>query len=161
MTIKQVYALCKEYTDKSVAGAGAIKGKNCEIQKMESIQGGNRIWFAWYNGEDVLMTDTLDVMDGSKGEQGDKGDKGDTGSQGVGIVSIEKTATQGMVDTYTITLSDGSTYDFTVTNAISGSYPDLDGKPSINGVTLVGNKTSQDLGLGLNAEYANENLTLS
>ena len=161
MTTKQVYALCKEYTDKSIAGAGAIKGKNCEIQKMESIQGGNRIWFAWYNGEDVLMTDTLDVMDGEKGDKGDKGDTGSQGTQGVGIVSIEKTATQGMVDTYTITLSDGSTYDFTVTNAISGNYNDLDNKPKINGITIEGNITSQELGLGLKAVQDGENLTLS
>ena len=39
-----------------------------------------------------------------------------TGVNGVGIVDIEKTGTQGIVDTYTITLSDGTKYTFTVTN---------------------------------------------
>lgn len=39
--------------------------------------------------------------------------KGDTGTS---IVSITKTATSGLVDTYTILLSDGDTHTFTVTN---------------------------------------------
>ena len=38
------------------------------------------------------------------------------GPQGVGIASITKTATSGNVDTYTITLSNGSSSTFTVTN---------------------------------------------
>ncbi len=43
------------------------------------------------------------------------------GAQGVGISDIEKTGTSGLVDTYTITLTDGSTYTFTVTNGQNGS----------------------------------------
>lgn len=39
-----------------------------------------------------------------------------TGVDGVGIVDIEKTGTQGITDTYTITLSNGTKYTFTVTN---------------------------------------------
>ena len=39
-----------------------------------------------------------------------------TGVDGVGIVDIEKTGTQGIIDTYTITLSNGTKYTFTVTN---------------------------------------------
>lgn len=38
------------------------------------------------------------------------------GEAGGTIRSIEKTATSGAVDTYTITLNDGSTFDFNVTN---------------------------------------------
>lgn len=38
------------------------------------------------------------------------------GKDAVGIESIEKTDTQGLVDTYTITLTDGSTSTFTITN---------------------------------------------
>ena len=37
------------------------------------------------------------------------------------IESIEKTSTSGLVDTYTITLDDGSEYTFTVTNGSDGS----------------------------------------
>ncbi len=43
------------------------------------------------------------------------------GAAGVGIANIQKTSTSGLVDTYTITLTDGSTYTFTVTNGQNGS----------------------------------------
>ncbi|MBR2646238.1 MAG: leucine-rich repeat protein [Clostridia bacterium] len=61
-----------------------------------------------------------------KGEKGDKGDKGDTGAQGqqgiqgTGIASIEKTATEGLVDTYTITYTDGTTTTFAINNGEAG-----------------------------------------
>lgn len=45
------------------------------------------------------------------------------------VVSITKTKTEGLVDTYTITFSDGSTYDFTVTNGKNG-VDGVDGKDS-------------------------------
>lgn len=41
--------------------------------------------------------------------------------KGTGISKIEKTATNGLIDTYTITLTDGTTSTFTVTNGASGS----------------------------------------
>ena len=43
------------------------------------------------------------------------------GAPGVGIASITKTATSGNVDTYTITLSNGSSSTFTVTNGATMS----------------------------------------
>lgn len=51
---------------------------------------------------------------------GAAGADGADGQDGVGIESIEKTDTQGVVDTYTITLTNGQTYTFTVTNGIGG-----------------------------------------
>ena len=42
------------------------------------------------------------------------------GKDGVGIASIEKTKTEGLVDTYTITLTDGVASTFTVTNGKDG-----------------------------------------
>lgn len=56
---------------------------------------------------------------GAKGDKGDKGDTGETGATGAtgtGIASIAKTATVGLVDTYTITFTDGTTTTFDVTN---------------------------------------------
>lgn len=41
------------------------------------------------------------------------------GEAGNDIQAVEKTATSGLVDTYTITLTDGSTYTFNVTNGKS------------------------------------------
>ena len=45
---------------------------------------------------------------------------GTPGPAGVGIQKIEKTNTEGLVDTYTITYTDGSTTTYTVTNGKDG-----------------------------------------
>ena len=42
------------------------------------------------------------------------------GSDGATITDISKTGTSGLVDTYTITLSNGDEYTFTVTNGADG-----------------------------------------
>lgn len=55
-----------------------------------------------------------------KGPQGAPGADGQDGSDGVGITSITKTATAGLVDTYTITYTNGTTSTFTVTNGQDG-----------------------------------------
>ena len=57
------------------------------------------------------------------------GETGATGADGVGVAKVEKTATNGNVDTYTITLTNGKTYTFTVTNGKDGA----DGKDGENG----------------------------
>ena len=46
---------------------------------------------------------------------------GTPGTPGRGIEKIELTGTQGLVDTYTITYTDGSTTTFTVTNGADGA----------------------------------------
>ena len=50
-----------------------------------------------------------------------KGDPGADGADGNGIASITKTATSGLVDTYTFTYTDGTTSTFTVTNGKDGA----------------------------------------
>ena len=47
--------------------------------------------------------------------------KGTTGDTGNGIASITKTGTSGLVDTYTITYTNGNTSTFTVTNGQDGT----------------------------------------
>lgn len=51
---------------------------------------------------------------GPAGPAGPAGAKGDTGAAGASILSIEKTAQSGTTSTYTITMSDGQTFDFEV-----------------------------------------------
>jgi parallel beta-helix repeat protein len=46
--------------------------------------------------------------------------KGDTGPRGTGIADIEKTSTDDLVDTYTITYENGETATFNVTNGEQG-----------------------------------------
>lgn len=75
---------------------------------------------------------------------------GARGLPGRGIVSVEKTGSVGLVDTYTIYYTDGTTSTFEITNGKGGEggtqdYEQLENIPSINGVALVGNKTTEDL----------------
>ena len=87
------------------------------------------------NMADVVFT-SEDGADGAKGDtgaQGEKGDKGNTGADGVGIAKIEKTFSDGNVDTYTITLTNGTTYTFIVTNGTNGT----DGKDGNGGAIII------------------------
>ena len=72
------------------------------ILRTEPIDGGYRLTIT--RGDDVQ---TLDIMDG------------------VGIAGIEKTASVGLTDVYTIALTDGSSYEFTVTNGSGGGGADV------------------------------------
>lgn len=88
------------------------------------------------NGQDG-QTPTITIQDGywyingvntgqqAQGEQGEPGKDGTDGTDGVGIQSIEKTFTEGNVDTYTITYTNETTSTFTVTNGINGFTPNI------------------------------------
>lgn len=70
----------------------------------------------------TLTNPTYDLaFSGLKGEQGATGAQGPTGATGNGIASITKTGTAGLVDTYTITFTDGSITTFNVTNGQNGT----------------------------------------
>ena len=56
-----------------------------------------------------------------KGIQGIQGIAGSDGEDGNGIVSIIKTETVGLVDTYTITFTDLTTFEYDVTNGKDGT----------------------------------------
>ena len=61
---------------------------------------------------------------GATGPQGPQGPQGETGPQGpagVGITNIIGPVTNGLQDTYTIIYTNGSTYNFTVTNGAQGA----------------------------------------
>jgi len=86
------YALSMGYTDETVIGGGAIKGKNCTIDSIDDIPNGKRITFLWTLDDGSTRTTTMDVLNGEKGDagvqgqtgaKGDKGDKGDKGEQGI------------------------------------------------------------------------------
>lgn len=124
-------ALAKKYTDKSMEGGGAVAGKNCTVSSITPITGGNRVTFLWTLDDGTEQTDTMDVMDGQDGNDGN------------GIASVEKTGTSGLVDTYTITFTNGDTTTFTVTNGVDGE--DGEGIPTggTAGQVLV-KKSSED-----------------
>ena len=56
-----------------------------------------------------------------RGPKGDTGATGATGAIGNGIASITKTGTSGLIDTYTVLYTNGTTDTFTVTNGADGA----------------------------------------
>jgi hypothetical protein len=86
--------------DKTITGASA-----------ETLPTGSEATASFDDG--VLY---LGLPRGDKGDKGDQGVQGEKGETGNGIASIEKTGTAGKVDTYTITMTDGTTATFEVTN---------------------------------------------
>ena len=106
------------------AGADGSDGFSPTLT-VSNITGGHRITIV-----DKTQTQTVDVMDGEDGEQGEQGPTGN------GIQSIAKTGTSGLVDTYTITYTNGNTTTFTVTNGQDGAVLSVAGKTGA--VTLDG-----------------------
>ena len=89
----KTYAAARKYTDKSMAGGGAVAGKNATVDSITDISGGHRVTFKWTLDDGTVQTDTMDVMDGAKGDTGAQGPKGDTGATGPqGIQGIQGTA---------------------------------------------------------------------
>lgn len=92
LSAKKVLAASMDYTDESVAGGGAIKGKNCIVKSITDITGGHEVTFEWTLDNGTVQTGTMDVMDGEDGK---------------GIASVTINAEEHLIITYT----DGSTSD--------------------------------------------------
>lgn len=85
-TPEEILAASFAYTRSTVEGAGAIKGKNCQIQSIDPITGGVRIAFVWYLDDGTVQTDTADVMNGADGK---------------GIKSVAIDSNEHLIITYT------------------------------------------------------------
>lgn len=118
-------ALAKKYTEETVKGAGALKGANCTIESIEAVPEGNKVTFEWTLTDGSQKTDFIIIKDGVDGKDGkdgidgidgEKGDKGDQGDKGIGIESITKKSSAGLVDTYQIVFTDGTESSFDVVN---------------------------------------------
>jgi hypothetical protein len=78
---------------------------------------------SWTNDKGLTNPPPVNIK-GADGAQGAKGDTGEPGEDGVGVANVERTSgtgAPGTVDTYTITMTDGKTYEFTVYNGADGS----------------------------------------
>ena len=73
--------------------------------------------------------------------RGAAGETGATGATGNGISTIAKTSTSGLVDTYTITFTNGTTTTFTVTNGQNGTGAVADVWQ--NGVSVLDGSTAK------------------
>ena len=109
----------------SVIGTGSFSINNNGHLIVELPNGVDNPYFINANGH--LIYDTSNTHNGSQifMTQYDlgkvTGDDGAKGDDGVGIASITKTGSSGLVDTYTITYTDGDTDTFTVTNGSDAS----------------------------------------
>lgn len=89
-------------------------------------------------------------IQGIRGEQGIQGIQGETGN---GIATIQKTSTSGLIDTYTITYTDGNTSTFSITNGEDGevSQEQLDETNShLDHLSKVSNLFEKITGTGTN-----------
>lgn len=150
------------------------KIKDIEIHSVSAnvVKTGTTATITITDGKGTTTATVSDGKDGEKGDTGPQGQKGDVGPQGPtgsqgpqgnpgtngkdgkGIVSIIKTSTSGLVDTYTITYTDSTTSTFQVTNGKDGgggqgtsNYNDLNNLPKINNVELKGNMSLSSLGI--------------
>jgi len=112
----EIIGMLKSYVSKSLVGMGALKGANCQIESIAEVTGGQKITFLWIDTNNVSHRSELTVPNGA---------------DGVGIANIEKTSTAGLVDTYTITLTNSNTYTFEVTNGAKGDPGDDGFSPTI------------------------------
>lgn len=101
------YALSKKYTQKSLDGLGALKGAPCVIKETKIVDGGIEITFEWTGISGATETQTILVKNGEDGEQGN------------GIVKVEKIKSVDLVDTYRMTFTDGSIFDYEIINGDS------------------------------------------
>lgn len=108
------YALSKKYVAESLDGLGALKGANCVIESIDTVPEGNRVTFSWTGTDGTIETSTMIV------ENGIDGNNGTNGIDGVGISKIEKIDIVGLKDTYRITFTDNTTYDYSITNGQKG-----------------------------------------
>lgn len=94
----------------------------------------------WFVGE----TDTGLPSRGIQGEQGIQGPQGVAGQPGNGVASIVKSNSTGLVDTYTVTYTDGTTSAFTVTNGSQGESG-KDGYTPIKGTDYYTDTDKQEM----------------
>lgn len=74
------------YTDETVIGGGALKGKNCVVSNIEEVADGVNVTFQWTLDDGTVQTETVLLPKGTQGEAGKSAyqvwlDEGNTGSE--------------------------------------------------------------------------------
>ena len=115
----RIEVLLKQLIDEGGVGGGyEVKGSYATLADLQAAHPTGNAGDAYLVGDPshiyVWLTDSAEWHDGGAFSAV-------AGEDGVGIASIAKTATVGLVDTYTITLTDSSTYTFDVTNGEDGA----------------------------------------
>ena len=114
----------KTYTDESLLGLGSLKGAPCTIKSQTETDDSYIVTFEWTGTSGAKETSQLTIKkpkDGIDGLPGKDGKDGLNGTDGIGILKIEKIGTVDLVDTYRITFTDNSTFDYEVKNGKDGT----------------------------------------
>ena len=89
-------ALSQGYTDETVLGGGALKGKNCVVSNIEEVADGVNVTFQWTLDNGTVQTDTAFIPRGTQGETGVDGksayeiwlEAGNTGTEEDFLISL-------------------------------------------------------------------------
>ena len=122
-------AIANQYTDESLAGAGAVAGVPCQIQSITDITGGHRVTFLWVDNNGDSHTSSMDVLNGVNGQDGRDGADG----KGIKAVTINEE------DHLIITYSDDTTSD-------AGKIEIQSAVDSVNGKTGAVTLDASDVG---------------
>ena len=141
------YALSKQYVADTADSLGSLKGAPCTIKSQTETDDSYIVTFEWTGTSGAKETSQLtikkpkDGIDGLPGKDGKDGLNGKDGADGIGISKIEKIGTVDLVDTYRITFTDNSTFDYEVKNGTGGSGGDT--YTGTSAVNLGGIKNNQ------------------
>lgn len=105
------------------------------VWQMPSLAIVDGIWYI----DGVSTGIKAEGQNGSNGSDGADGKPGEDGVSGVGILSIEKASSEGLVDKYVITLTNGQTFEFEITNGEKGE----DGEKGDKGDTGAAGKDAE------------------
>ena len=106
-----IFIVCLKQTDDE---GNVVKEFNTTVTTLPPVLEG-------LETSELVIQDNPDIIEQILARLGDLEENGGgTGTPGTGIQKIEKTGTSGLVDTYTITLTDSTSYTFTVKNGAKG-----------------------------------------
>ena len=144
------YTFTVTYTD------GTEKDMQFPISKVDLSEEEIANSITTYLSENPVVKEEVEkYMQENPVKNGSDGIDGVDGKDGIGVESIKKTSTEGLIDTYTITLTNGNTSTFEVTNGRDGK----DGKDGINGTDGRDGVVTEEQNEKLNAIGNVETLT--
>lgn len=105
------------YTDETVIGGGALKGKNCVVSNIEEVADGVNVTFQWTLDDGTVQTETAFIPRGTQGEAGVDGksayeiwlDAGNTGTINDFLLSLVGEKGENGKSAYQIWLDEGNT----------------------------------------------------
>lgn len=168
------YALSKQYVADTADSLGSLKGAPCTIKSQTETDDSYIVTFEWTGTSGVTETSQLTIKkpkdgidglpgkDGKDGLNGKDGQQGADGADGIGISKIKKIGTVDLVDTYRITFTDNTSFDYDVTNGVDGKAPSITIGANNNwfvdgidtGVKAKGEKGDTGSGFNMTRQYS-------